>query len=151
MAGTIRNTPTTDLSGSAYGPSTGEFRRGAACNRLDDVNHAKETSMDYTFLVNLQQEFALPEKGILSRVLRKDDQVNVTLFGFSQGEALSTHSSPTPAILYFLEGEAEVQLGEDKVDAQQGSFIYMPPMLPHGISAKTALRVLLIQMKDNSQ
>jgi quercetin dioxygenase-like cupin family protein len=107
--------------------------------------------MDYTFLVNLQQEFTLPEKGILSRVLRKDDQVNVTLFGFSQGEALSTHSAPTPAILYFLEGEAEVQLGEDKVDAQQGSFIYMPPMLPHGISAKTALRMLLVQMKDNSQ
>lgn len=107
--------------------------------------------MDYIFLANLQQEFAPPEKGILSRVLRKDDQVNVTLFGFSQGEALSTHSAPTPAILYFLEGEAEVQLGEDKVNAQQGSFIYMPPMLPHGISAKTALRMLLVQMKDNSQ
>ena len=107
--------------------------------------------MDYTFLADLQQEFVLPEKGIVSRVLRKDDQVNVTLFGFSPGEALSTHSAPTPAILYFLEGEAEVQLGEDKVDAQKGSFIYMLPMLPHGISAKTALRMLLVQIKDNSQ
>jgi hypothetical protein len=27
--------------------------------------------MDYTFLVNLQTEFTLPEKGILSRVLRE--------------------------------------------------------------------------------
>ncbi len=107
--------------------------------------------MDYTFLVNLQQEFALPEKGVLSRVLRKDDHVNVTLFGFSPGEALSTHSAPTPAILYFLEGEAEVQLGADKVHVQQGSFIYMPPMLLHGISAKTALRMLLVQIKDHSQ
>jgi quercetin dioxygenase-like cupin family protein len=102
--------------------------------------------VDYTFLANLQQEFALPEKGILSRVLRKDSHVNVTLFGFSAGQELSAHSVPTPAILYFLEGEAEVQLGEDKVNAQPGSFVYMPPMLPHGIVATTALRMLLIQI-----
>ena len=67
--------------------------------------------MDYIFLANLQQEFALPEKGILSRVLQKDEFVNVTLFGFSAGEELSGHSAPTPAVLYFLEGEAEVKLG----------------------------------------
>ena len=105
--------------------------------------------MDYTFLDNLQQEFVLPEKGILSRVLQKDDYVNVTLFGFSAGQELSAHSAPTPAVIYFLEGEAEVQLGEDKVQAQSGSFVYMPPMLTHGILAKSPLRMLLVQMKNH--
>jgi len=103
--------------------------------------------MEYTFLANLQQEFALPEKGILSRVLQKDDYVNVTLFGFSAGEELSGHSAPTPAILYFLEGTADVQLGDDKVHAQSGSFIHMPAALPHGISAISPVRMLLIQIK----
>lgn len=98
--------------------------------------------MDYTFLANLQTEFTLPEKGVLSRVLKKDEHVNITLFGFSGGEALSGHSAPTAAVLYFIEGEAEVQLGDDKVNAQPGSFVYMPPMLPHGIIAKTALRMM---------
>ncbi len=107
--------------------------------------------MDYTFLADLQQEFALPDKGILSRVLHKDENANVTLFGFSAGEELSAHSAPTPAVLYFLEGEAEVQLGDDKVQVQPGSFVYMPPMLPHGIHAKTALRMLLVQMKAPAQ
>jgi quercetin dioxygenase-like cupin family protein len=106
--------------------------------------------MDYTFLANLQKEFTLPEKGILSRVLHKDERVNVTLFGFAAGEELSAHSAPTPAVLYFLEGEAEVQLGTDKVQAKAGSFVYMPPMLSHGISAKTGLRMLLVQMKEPS-
>jgi len=104
--------------------------------------------MNYTFVANLQQEIALPEKGILSQVLKKDNNVNITLFGFSKGEELSSHSAPTPAILYFLEGEAEVQLGEDKIDAQPGSFVHMPPMLPHGILAKTPVRMLLVQMKN---
>jgi quercetin dioxygenase-like cupin family protein len=107
--------------------------------------------MDYTYLANLQTEFALPEKGILSRVLQKDEHVNVTLFGFSAGEALSAHSAPTPAVLYFLEGEAEVQLGDDTIRAKPGSFVYMPPLLLHGISAKTPLRLLLVQIKVKSQ
>jgi quercetin dioxygenase-like cupin family protein len=106
--------------------------------------------MDYTFFANLQQEFALPEKGILSRVLHKDEKVNVTLFGFAAGEELSAHSAPTPAVLYFLEGEAELQLGTDTVKAEAGSFVYLPPMLSHEISAKTGLRMLLVQMKEHS-
>jgi hypothetical protein len=44
--------------------------------------------VDYTFLANLQQAFELPKEGILSRVLRKDDKVNVALFGFSAKTAL---------------------------------------------------------------
>ena len=103
--------------------------------------------MDYAFFASLQQQFELPETGILSRLLHKDEYVNVTLFGFSAGEELSGHSAPTPAILYFMEGEAEVQLGNDTVSAQPGSFVYMPPMLPHAISARTPLRMLLVQMK----
>jgi len=106
--------------------------------------------VDYTFFANLQQEFALPEKGILSRVLHKDEKVNVTLFGFAAGEELSAHSAPTPAVLYFLEGEADLKLGTDEVNAKAGSFVYMPPMLSHGISAKTGLRMLLVQMKEQS-
>jgi quercetin dioxygenase-like cupin family protein len=114
------------------------------------TSETKEHQMDYTFFANLQQEFTLPEKGILSRVLHKDEKVNVTLFGFAGGEELSAHSAPTPAVLYFLEGEAELQLGTDKVQAGPGSFAYMPPMLSHAISAKTGLRMLLVQMKGQS-
>jgi quercetin dioxygenase-like cupin family protein len=103
--------------------------------------------MDFTFFKDLQTELELPAKGILSRVIQKDEHVNITLFGFSAGESLSAHSAPTPAVLYFLEGEAEVQLGEAKVNTQPGSFIYMPPMLLHGIQAKSPVRMLLVQVK----
>lgn len=51
----------------------------------------KEKWMDYTFLANLHEEFAPPEDGILSRILHKDEKVNVTLFGFSAGQELSVH------------------------------------------------------------
>ena len=103
--------------------------------------------MGYKFIQDLPQEFASPDKGILSRVLQKDQNVNVTVFGFSAGEELSSHAAPTPAILYFLDGSADVQLGSDTVHAAAGSFVYMPPNLSHGIAAKTAVRMLLVQVK----
>lgn len=104
--------------------------------------------MDYKFLADLQTEAAIPERGILSRVLQKDDSVNITLFGMAAGEEISSHSAPTPAILYFLEGEAKVQLGNDTVHASQGSFVFMPPMLPHAIAANSKVKMLLVQIKS---
>jgi quercetin dioxygenase-like cupin family protein len=105
--------------------------------------------MDYKFIVNLLAEASLPDKGILSNVLHKDGHANVTLFGFSAGQELSSHSAPTPAILYFLEGNADVQLGEDTVHAEAGSFVFMPPMLSHGIRANTPIKMLLVQLKSH--
>ncbi len=106
--------------------------------------------MSYSFLANLPHELSVPEKGILSRVLRKDEHVNITVFAFSADEELSAHSAPTPAVLYFLEGEAEVELGDEKFAAGAGSFAYMPPLLPHAIAAKTPVKMLLIQVKRPS-
>jgi len=104
--------------------------------------------MNYQFLADLESEAVIPQAGILSRVLKKDDSVNVTLFGMAAGEEISSHSAPTPAILYFLTGEATVQLGDDSMDARAGSFIFMPPMLPHAIAAKSPVKMLLVQIKS---
>ena len=103
--------------------------------------------MEYKFIADLLADASIPKEGILSRVLQKDEHVNITLFGFSPGQELSNHSAPTPAVLYFLSGEADVKLGEDTHRAIAGSFAYMPPMLPHAISAKTATMILLVQVK----
>jgi quercetin dioxygenase-like cupin family protein len=103
--------------------------------------------MDYKFIPDLLADIDVPKEGVLSRVLQKDEYVNITLFGFSAGQELSTHSAPTPAVLYFLNGEADVTLGDDVHHANTGSFAYMPPLLPHAIAAKTATMMLLVQIK----
>ena len=103
--------------------------------------------MDYKFIADLLADVTVPTEGIISRVLQKDEHVNITLFGFSPGQELSTHSAPTPAVLYFLNGEADVTLGDDVHQAKTGPFAYMPPLLPHAIAAKSATMMLLVQIK----
>ena len=76
--------------------------------------------MEYRFIADLLADTPIPKEGILSRVLQKGEHVNITLFGFFSGQELSTHSAPTPAVLCFLSGEADVKLGEDHPSGQGG-------------------------------
>ena len=59
---------------------------------------------DYTFVPDFVNELAIPEKGIASRVLHKDEQLNITLFGFGAGHELKTHAVPIPALIYVGRG-----------------------------------------------
>lgn len=98
----------------------------------------------YTRFLDLAQEARPPDKGILSRTLYKDDRLKVVLFGFAPGEELSEHTASMPAILHFLQGEAELTLDGDPVKASPGTWIHMPRGLRHSIQAKTPVVMLLL-------
>ena len=102
---------------------------------------------DYIALNDLARQVEFPTDGTLSRTLQQDERSKVVLFAFSAGQELSEHTAATPAIMHFLEGEADVTLGSDSITASAGSWIHMPPQLPHSIRAKTAVVMLLTLLK----
>ena len=101
----------------------------------------------YTFLENIEAEVAIPEDGILSRTVFNDETLKVVAFGFSSGQELSAHTAPMAAVLYFIRGEAELTLGEEKKNVRAGAFVHMAPQLTHGILAKTPVAMLLLMLK----
>jgi quercetin dioxygenase-like cupin family protein len=102
---------------------------------------------DYTCFLDLAHEAQPPAEGILSRTIYQDDQIKAVLFGFSQGQELSEHTAARPALLYFVQGEAVVGLGDDVKQAQPGTWIHMSPGLRHSIKAQTPLVMLLVLLK----
>ena len=102
---------------------------------------------NHTFFSEVMTEVSIPEKGILSRTIQNDEWSKIVLFAFAPGEELSEHTSSMPAVLYFLQGEAELTLGADWLKAGPSSLAHMPPKLPHAIRAKTALVMLLVLIK----
>lgn len=70
------------------------------------------------------------------------------LFGFAAGQELSEHTSSQSAILHILQGEAGLTLGDDSMEAQAGTWVYMPPRLPHSLYAKTPVLMLLLLFKE---
>lgn len=102
----------------------------------------------YTLIGDVLKEVTIPENGILSRTLQNDDRSKVIVFGFAAGQELSAHTAPVPAILYFVQGEATVKLGSDTHEAQAGTLVHMPPLMEHGILAKTPVVMALIMLKQ---
>lgn len=105
-------------------------------------------SQDYIFVQDVRDQARVPENGILSQTLQSDEQTNIVLFGFAPGQELSAHTTPFPAVLTFLKGEATIMLGADEREAVQGTFVHMAPNLPHGIKARTEVVMLLTMIKN---
>ena len=90
----------------------------------------------------------IPPDSILSRTFYDDARVKAILFGFAPGQELSEHTASKPAILHFLQGEAELTLGGDDYQAHPGTWVHMPANLSHSVRAKTALTMLLLLLGD---
>jgi quercetin dioxygenase-like cupin family protein len=103
--------------------------------------------MDYTFIANLADSTNIPTEGILSRTLYDDDQVKAVLFGFSDGESLSEHTASMPAIIHIVQGDVQLTLGEDVMEASAGAWVHMPANLRHSVLAKTPVVMLLLLLK----
>jgi quercetin dioxygenase-like cupin family protein len=101
----------------------------------------------YTFISDLSREIDIPRDGILSRILRKDGQVNVTLFAFDAGQELSEHTAASPAIVQILQGEADLTIAGEARVGSPGTWIYMPARMPHSLIARTPVIMLLLLLQ----
>ncbi len=104
--------------------------------------------MPYKYFEDLATEISeIPPDSIVSRTLYEDDQHKAILFGFAAGQELSEHTASQTALLYFVQGEAKLTLGEDESKAGPGTWVRMAPHLPHSVLAETNLVMLLLLMK----
>lgn len=91
------------------------------------------------------------ERGIVSKAVYESPGLSVILFTFDAGQQLSEHTASVPAIIHLLEGEAEVQLGERRLDGRPGFWAYLPANLPHAVRAKTRLAMLLTMLRREEE
>lgn len=106
----------------------------------------------YTFIENLPGLMTdIAPDSIISRTIYKDASLNVVLFGFDQGQALSEHSAGQPAVIHILQGEATLTLDGDTFEVRAGSWARLPARLPHSVHAKTPLVMLLLLLNEGQR
>lgn len=99
----------------------------------------------YTIFSNLASEAPeVPPNSILSQTIYEDDLVKAILFNFAVGQELSEHTASKTALLYFVQGEAQLTLGKDANEAKPGTWVRLDPQLPHSIKALSPLVMLLV-------
>jgi quercetin dioxygenase-like cupin family protein len=79
-----------------------------------------------TFYADLLAEAVLPARGIHSQTLSKADGVELVVFAFAAGEALSEHTSSRPAIIHVLAGEGDLTVEDEVHAARPGTWVRMP-------------------------
>lgn len=101
-------------------------------------------NIEFSKVLNMEDLVAYQEGQVVSRTLSQGKNVSLTLFAFDKGEEISSHSSKGDALVYLLDGEAEITIGEEVYNVNKGETIVMPAGIPHALLAKERFKMLLV-------
>lgn len=100
-------------------------------------------NIEKSTVLKLVDQLGYHEGQVSSKTLSQNPNVSVTLFSFSKGEKISTHTSRGDAMVTILEGTAKITV--DYVDYQLsiGETIIMPATIPHALFALENFKMIL--------
>ena len=84
---------------------------------------------------------------VVSREIINQKSGSVTLFAFDEGQGLSEHMAPFDALVYLLDGEAEITISGKPLHLKQGEMVIMPANQPHSLKAITRFKMVLTMIK----
>ncbi len=97
---------------------------------------------------NLIDLVSYQDGSVVSRTLIKKKTGTVTLFAFDQGEALSEHTAPFDAMVYILDGKAEIIISGNSNILEKGNMIIMPANEPHALKAIERFKMMLTMVRS---
>ena len=84
------------------------------------------------------------QKGsVVSRTVIDNKAGTVTLFAFDKDEGLSEHTTPYDALVYLLDGVAEIKIDGKPFLLKDGEFLVMPARKPHALRAVERFKMVL--------
>lgn len=105
------------------------------------------TLQNPTFHFSLNQEITYQEGSIVSKELFKNKSGTITLFAFAQKQGLSEHKTPYDAIVYIIDGEADITISGISYTVKTGEIIHMPAGKPHALMANKQFKMMLTMIK----
>lgn len=96
---------------------------------------------------NMEALVSYQEGSVVSRTLIDKTVGTVTLFAFAAGQGLSEHSAPYDALVYILDGEADITIGGKPLNLKTREMTVMPANIPHSLTANRQFKMLLIMIK----
>src|SRR5690348_4780650 len=101
-------------------------------------------------VISLAAETRFAPNGIVSRTLLRTDNSRTVLFGFSEGQELTEHTSTQHALIQILSGECEFFLEGKPHILKADDVLYLPPNLRHAVKATKQFSMLLILSKPTT-
>ena len=88
------------------------------------------------------------EGSVVSRTVIDREKGTVTFFAFDEGQGLSEHTAPFDALLYLLEGKAEIVISGKALHCKEGDMVLMPANEPHALRAVEKFKMILTMIRS---
>ncbi len=98
--------------------------------------------------MQLNKMVAYQKGAVVSRTVVKTNTGNVTLFSFDKGQGLSEHTAPFEALVYLVDGEAEITIAGKPQRAVKGDLVILPANRPHALKATKKFKMMLVMIKS---
>jgi len=88
------------------------------------------------------------EGSVVSRMIIDKKAGTVTFFAFAEGQGLSEHTAPFDALVYLVEGEAEIVISSEPIHLKSGEMVIMPANHPHALKATNDFKMILTMIRS---
>jgi len=88
------------------------------------------------------------EGSVVSRTIINKKTGTVTFFAFDEGQGLSEHTAPFDALVYILDGEAEIVVSGVPMRVKKGDVVIMPANRPHAVKAIKKFKMVLTMIRE---
>ena len=85
---------------------------------------------------------------VVSRTILEKGTGTLTLFAFGEGQGLSEHTAPFDALVYVLDGEAEVTISGKTLRLSKEEMVIMPANQPHALKAIKKFKMMLVMIRS---
>lgn len=99
--------------------------------------------MSHVAIPDLTATVTVQPAAVVSKVVHRDDQIEVTVFGFDAGQGLTEHQAAKAAVVQVLTGRLRFTVEGADLDAGPGFWLQMAPGVPHALSAVEPTIMLL--------
>lgn len=99
-------------------------------------------------VLRLKEMVSYQDGSVVSREIIRKSTGTVTLFAFDEGQGLSEHTAPFDALVYVMDGEAEVTISGQPRRLKVGEMIIMPANAPHTLRAVQRFKMLLLMIRS---
>ncbi|MGC1450935.1 MAG: cupin domain-containing protein, partial [Candidatus Sulfotelmatobacter sp.] len=85
---------------------------------------------------------------VVSRTLVKKPTGTVTVFAFDVHEGLSEHTAPFDALVFVVDGEAEISIAGTPYRVRAGEMLRLPAGRPHALRAVQRFKMVLVMIRE---
>lgn len=108
----------------------------------------KDDEIGRAEVLRLENRVSYQEGSVVSREIIRKPTGTVTIFAFDAGQGLSEHTAPFDALVYIVNGEAEVKVSGVDHNLQEGMMMILPANQPHALRAIKRFKMLLVMIRS---